>query len=75
MISLLDVQVKDDQEAKVDGVVAIPDASEDNRDAVIDAIVANVTWQMDGDRQTTGLNTLQGRMWREAYKTGKVQAE
>ena len=59
----------------MEGAVAIPDATEDNRDAVIEAVIANVIAQMDGDRKTKGLKALQGHMWREAYKTGKVQGE
>ncbi len=28
---------------------------------------------MDNDRKITSLKKLQGHMWREAYKTGKVK--
>ena len=67
------LQVVADQEAGVEGVVAIP--VEDNQDAVIQATVDNINWQMDLDRKTTALKSLQGHMWREAYKTNKVKGE
>ena len=42
---------------------------------VIKALVSSVKWQMDLDKKTTALKSLQGHMWREAYKTKKVQGE
>ena len=59
----------------MEGVVAIPAGEDDNEEAVVDAAVASVLWQMDADRKTTSLKQLQGHMWREAYKTGLVQGE
>lgn len=69
-VTALRKQVSEDKAA-----TPIPDSAEDNRDDVIKAIVANVVAQMDGDSQSAGLRTLQSHMYREAYKTGKVQGE
>jgi len=34
---------------------------------------ANVLWQMDRDRKTTGLKSLQGRIWEAAYQGGALK--
>ncbi|XP_071510590.1 enolase-phosphatase E1-like [Diadema antillarum] len=61
----------------VDGVVTIPDPSEDkdggqdgdeDSDEVIrEEVVKSVLWLMDADRKVTGLKQLQGHMWEDAY--------
>ncbi|XP_052767688.1 enolase-phosphatase E1-like [Mya arenaria] len=65
---------KKDKEGGAD-VVEIPDSTDDNEDAVVKAVVKNVIAQMDADRKSTELKQLQGHMWREAYKTKKVEGE
>jgi len=65
---------KKDKEGSKDGVVEIPDADA-GKEAVIKAVVANVRWQMDGDRKSTELKQLQGHMWRQAYESGDVRGE
>ncbi|KYM99785.1 PREDICTED: enolase-phosphatase E1 [Cyphomyrmex costatus] len=63
-------QAKKDEEAKLEGFVAITgDKPEDEKDSLL----KNVLWQMDNDRKTAALKQLQGHMWREAYKTGTVK--
>ena len=32
-------------------------------------------WLMDNDRKSTGLKSLQGRIWEEGYRSGKIQGE
>ncbi|XP_064602924.1 enolase-phosphatase E1-like [Liolophura sinensis] len=58
----------------VEGAVAIPGA-ESPQDAVVKAVVDSVGWQMNQDRKSTALKQLQGHIWREAYKQGKVKGE
>ena len=41
----------------------------------IDAVVKNVLWQMTTGTPTKALSQIQGHVWREAYKTGKIQGE
>ena len=53
----------------------IPAKEDGNQEDVITAAVANVLWQMDACRTTTALKELQGHVWREAYKTNKLQSE
>lgn len=72
--ALVDLATKDKEE-KVDGVVEIPAPNGSNKDDVIKAVCNNVKWQMENDRKSTALKDLQGHIWREAYKSGKVKAE
>lgn len=37
------------------------------------AVVQNLLWQMDLDRKTTGLKSLQGRIWRGGYESGEIR--
>jgi enolase-phosphatase E1 len=39
------------------------------------AVVAYVNWLMDRDRKSTGLKTLQGKIWEEGYRSGELKAE
>ena len=36
------------------------------------ATLANVLWQMDSDRKTTGLKALQGKIWQHGYSSGEL---
>ena len=39
------------------------------------AVVAQVYWLMDRDKKSTGLKSLQGKIWEEGYRTGKLRGE
>ncbi len=67
-------QAASDKEANVEGAVEIP-ATDANQADIVKACIDNVLAQMDADRKLTSLKQLQGHMWREAYKTGKVAGE
>ncbi|OWF38384.1 Enolase-phosphatase E1 [Mizuhopecten yessoensis] len=56
---------------KMEGCIEIPDGESDE---VIKCCVENIKWQMCQDRKSTALKQLQGHMWREGYKTGKIKA-
>jgi enolase-phosphatase E1 len=45
------------------------------RDAEIDSIVAYVNWLIDRDRKSTGLKSLQGKIWKQGYVDGTLKAE
>ena len=45
------------------------------RDAQIDSLVAYVNWLMDRDRKSTGLKSLQGKIWKEGYLAGALKAQ
>lgn len=70
----LHLQAAKDIADGVEGAVAIPGA-DSSQDAVVKAVVDSVGWQMNQDRKSTALKQLQGHIWREAYKQGKVKGE
>jgi len=39
------------------------------------AVAAYVLWLMDRDRKSTGLKSLQGKIWEEGYRTGALRGE
>ena len=41
----------------------------------MDAVVANVIWQMNSDRKTTALKQFQGHIWRKAFNDGFIKGE
>jgi enolase-phosphatase E1 len=45
------------------------------RSAQIDSLVAYVNWLMDRDRKSTGLKSLQGRIWKEGYSNETLKAQ
>ena len=52
-----------------------PALVEGPRDAVIDSIVEYVSWLIDRDRKSTGLKSLQGKIWKQGYADGTLKAE
>ena len=67
-------QAASDKEGGVEGVVEIAAEGEEQEKAV-QSVVDNVVWQMNNDRKSASVKQLQGHVWRDAYKTGKVQGE
>lgn len=63
-------QAHRDRQAGLEGAVAIPESGDDT----IDRVVQNVIWQMDNDRKTTGLKSLQGMIWKHGYASGQLRA-
>jgi enolase-phosphatase E1 len=47
----------------------------DSPAATIDSAAAYVHWLMDQDRKSTGLKSLQGRIWEEGYRAGHLQGQ
>lgn len=44
------------------------------RDTEIDSIVSYVHWLIDRDRKSTGLKSIQGKIWRQGYLDGTLKA-
>jgi enolase-phosphatase E1 len=44
-------------------------------EAVIDSLVVYVHWLMDRDRKSTGLKSLQGKIWQRGYQEGILRAQ
>lgn len=45
------------------------------RQAQIDSLVAYVNWLMDRDRKSSGLKSLQGKIWKEGYSNATLKAQ
>ena len=45
------------------------------RDAEIDSLAAYVNWLVDRDRKSTGLKSLQGKIWKQGYSDGTLKAQ
>ena len=45
----------------------------DSRESEIESIAAYVLWLMDRDRKSTGLKSLQGRIWESGYRSGELK--
>lgn len=69
-VAALSRQIEEDVAAGLAGIQPLPGTGE--QEAVIAALVANVEAMMDADRKVAPLKTLQGHMWRRAYKDGTV---
>ena len=52
-----------------------PALVEGPRFAQIDSIVAYVSWLIDRDRKSTGLKSLQGKIWKQGYLDGTLKAQ
>jgi enolase-phosphatase E1 len=50
-----------------------PPAWREDRKA--DSVVAYVHWLMDQDRKSTGLKSIQGKIWQAGYETGELRGE
>lgn len=72
-LQLLRQQAAEDAAAGLT-VPPIP-GSEAGRDAVVAAAVANCEAQMDGDRKTTALKSLQGHIWAGGFARGELKGE
>lgn len=52
---------------------APPELNEDDIASASQSIVAILRWQMDNDRKTTGLKSLQGKIWQGGYEQGELK--
>jgi enolase-phosphatase E1 len=54
------------------GLVEAPLVPEGDGTDVHVGAVANLLWQMDSDRKTTALKSIQGKVWRQGYASGAL---
>ena len=71
-LHLVEEQAATDLTEGVEGVPVIPPRGE-AEEVRREAFVANLLWQMDNDRKTTGLKALQGRIWVAGYRDGALR--
>ena len=65
------------QEYMVDlrGGLDPPTLGPDTQDAEIEPLVTYVEWLIERDRKSTGLKSLQGKIWEEGYKSHELRGE
>jgi enolase-phosphatase E1 len=67
---LLDEHQKDMEQA-----LAPPEWTDGHPDAQIESVAHYVCWLMDRDRKSTGLKSLQGKIWQQGYLTGELKSQ
>ena len=71
---LLDLaKLRAEYEADVAQKLAPPPWPDGPPDAQVGSIVAYFHWLMDRDRKSTGLKSLQGKIWRQGYLNGELK--
>ena len=53
--------------------LAPPEWTDAHPDAQIESVARYVFWLMDRDRKSTGLKSLQGKIWQQGYATGELK--
>ena len=62
------------REARVPNPAFSPSAEPHNlQSSIPDAVAVYVLWLMDQDRKSTGLKSLQGKIWEEGYRRGELK--
>lgn len=72
-VALFRAQMASDLAAELPRVMNIPE-DEAGPEAVRHAIVQTVYIQMDQDRKTTALKSLQGKIWKEGFVSGELKS-
>lgn len=52
-----------------------PPLHKDSTEAELESAVVYLHWLMDGDRKSTPLKSLQGKIWEEGYTAGQLRSE
>jgi len=55
--------------------LAPPEWSADPPESQIESVARYVFWLMDRDRKSTGLKSLQGKIWQQGYLTGELKSQ
>jgi len=68
-----DIQMLQDENA-ADKTQGAPPVTVGPREARIESLTRYVHWLIDHDRKSTGLKSLQGKIWKEGYLDGSLRA-
>jgi enolase-phosphatase E1 len=68
-------ELREDHATDVKQNLQPPALLEGPRDTEIDSLVAYVNWLIDRDRKSTGLKSLQGKIWKQGYSDGTLKAQ
>jgi enolase-phosphatase E1 len=55
--------------------LAPPPLRADDPDAEIESVVTYIGWLTEQDRKSTSFKSLQGKIWQEGYRSGRLRAE
>ena len=67
--------LRQEHDADVRQALEPPPLVEQTAEEGIDSITNYVHWLIDRDRKSTGLKSLQGKIWREGYSDGTLKAQ
>jgi enolase-phosphatase E1 len=70
IVELIRNQAEDD---KQQGLPAPTVPSGTGKETVLPELLKNLFWQMDNDRKTTGLKSLQGKIWKSGFESGTLK--
>ena len=66
--------LREQHAADVEQGLTPPRLTDGRRDAAIDSTTEYVHWLIDQDRKSTGLKSLQGKIWEQGYLEGTLKA-
>ena len=69
------VKLREEHVADAQQNLQPPPLVEGSQDVEIDSLTAYLHWLIDRDRKSTGLKSLQGKIWKEGYLDGTLKAE
>ena len=67
--------LKEDHRADVEKGSGPPRWLEDSTGSLVESAVGYAHWLMDQDRKSTGLKSLQGKIWEGGYRTGGLRGQ
>jgi enolase-phosphatase E1 len=68
-------QLREEHQKDLAEAMPPPQWVDEPRDAYIESVMDYVFWLMDRDRKSTGLKSLQGRIWQEGYDRGELKSQ
>ena len=75
---MLFLQATKDKADEVDGVVEIPveeEETDESKALLVEAVVNNILWQMNTNRENDLLQKVKSRVWRDGFNNKKVQGQ
>ncbi|HAA56631.1 MAG TPA: acireductone synthase [Myxococcales bacterium] len=58
---------------KDEGIDSLPALATPDSPMYKESVLGYLLWQMDNDRKTTGLKSLQGKIWKRGFESGEIK--
>jgi len=71
--SIIEMIQKQAEEDRNGGLLAPSIPTGSDKEVVLPELLKNLSWQMDNDRKTTGLKSLQGKIWKQGFESGTLK--